>query len=194
VAVRRTKILATLGPATDAPGRLDELVAAGLDGGRINCAHDGPDRWRRRAAALRGAAERAGRPLALVVDLAGPKMRLGEEVRPREVALGELVVFAAGAAAPDVAIEAGWPGLADAVTVGRSEIVIGDGTPRLQVVEARPDAGTVAARCERPGWIGPRKGIFVTYVQSPASTLSERDLADLEVACEGSRRASRASR
>ena len=62
-----------------------------------------------------------------------------------------------------------WPGLAEAVTVGRSEIVIGDGTPRLRVVEARPAEGTVTALVERPGRIGPRKGIFVTYVQSPAS-------------------------
>ena len=63
--VRRTKILATLGPSTDAPGRLDALVAAGMDGGRINCAHDGPGQWALRAAGLRAAAQRAGRPLAL---------------------------------------------------------------------------------------------------------------------------------
>jgi pyruvate kinase len=184
VAPRRTKILATLGPATDAPGRLDELVRAGIDGGRINCAHDGPDRWRERAGALRRAAEGAGRPLALVVDLAGPKMRLGQGVAARDVAPGELVVFSTRGTPPEGAVEAGWPGLAEAVTVGRSEIVIGDGTPRLEVVEARADAGTVVARCVRPGRIGPRKGIFVTYAPSPASTLTERDLADLEVACE----------
>lgn len=67
---RRTKIIAALGPATDAPGVLDEMVAAGMDSGRIDCAHDEPDRWRGRAAALRVAAERAQRPLALLVDLA----------------------------------------------------------------------------------------------------------------------------
>ena len=181
--VRRTKILATLGPSTDAPGRLDALVAAGMDGGRINCAHDGPEQWALRAAGLRAAAQRAGRPLALMMDLAGPKMRLGA-VAEREVARGERIVFAAGEDRADGAVPTAWPGLAEAVSIGRSEIVIGDGTPRLRVVDARPAEGTVTATVERPGRIAPRKGIYVTYVQSPASTLGDRDLADLEVACE----------
>ena len=181
---RRTKILATLGPSTDPPGILDQLVEAGLDGGRINCAHDTADRWRERAAALHAAAARAGRPLALLFDLAGPKMRLGSAVRPRQVTRGEDVVFSVADDLPSGAVPVVWPGLADAVTVGRSEIVIGDGTPRLFVTEARPEEGLVLARCERPGAIGPRKGIFLTYVQTPTSTLSEQDLADLAVAVE----------
>ena len=88
VSTRRTKIIATLGPSTDAPGRIDELVAAGMDGGRINCAHDDARGWRARAAALREAAERAGRPLALLVNLAGPKPRLGPGVAARGVDRG----------------------------------------------------------------------------------------------------------
>lgn len=180
---RRTKILATLGPSTDPPGRLDALVAAGMDGGRINCAHEGPDEWRRRADELRRAAERAGRPLALLVDLAGPKMRLGGGVRPRQVTMGEQVVFSCSEPSPNGAVPVAWPEFADAVTIGRSEIVIGDGTPRLSVLEAHPD-GAVVARCERPGTIGPRKGIFVTFVKTPVASFGEKDLADLEVAVE----------
>jgi pyruvate kinase len=181
VALRRTKILATLGPATDDPKRLDAMVAAGMDGGRINCAHDTPESWRRRAAALRGAAQRAGRPLALLLDLAGPKMRLSSGVRARQVTAGESVIFAAGDDPPSGAVLVDWPGFAEAVTVGRSEIVIGDGVPRFRVVAADRAAGLVTAVCQRPGAIAPRKGIFCTYVASPAPVLSERDLADLEV-------------
>lgn len=184
VEVRRTKILATLGPSTDPPGRLDDLVAAGMDGGRINCAHDGPEQWRERAAALRAAAERARRPLALLIDLAGPKMRLGGAVRGREVARGERVTFSCGDEAPDGAVPVAWPDFSDAVTVGRSEIVIGDGTPRLTVLDADPGAGVVVARCERPGAIGPRKGVFVTYVQTPTGTFGAKDLEDLGVGVE----------
>ncbi|WP_217913589.1 pyruvate kinase [Miltoncostaea marina] len=76
---RRTKIPATLGPSTDASGRLDELVAAGMDGGRIACAHDAPDEWRRRARAPREQGRRAGRPRALLADIAGPRMRLAAD-------------------------------------------------------------------------------------------------------------------
>jgi pyruvate kinase len=181
---RRTKILATLGPATDPPGRIDDLIAAGMDGGRINCAHGDADAWRARAAQLREAAERAGRPLALLFDLAGPKMRLGGAVRARQVTIGESVVFSTGVTTPNGAVPVDWPGLAEAVSVGRSEIVIGDGTPRLRVVAARGDEGLVVALCQRPGAIGPRKGIFCTYVQLPIPVLGERDLADLAVAAE----------
>jgi pyruvate kinase len=184
VRLRRTKILATLGPSTDPPGVIDRLVEAGMDGGRINCAHDTADAWRERTAALRAASERAGRPLALLFDLQGPKMRLGGTVRPRQVTAGETVVFASGGDGPSGAVPVVWPGLASAVTIGRSEIVIGDGTPRLEVTEARPSEGLVYARCRRPGAIGPRKGIFLTYVQTPTSTLSEQDLDDLQVAVE----------
>ena len=184
MAIRRTKILATLGPATDDPKRLDAMVAAGMDGGRINCAHDTPDAWRRRANELRAAATRAGRPLALLLDLAGPKMRLGTGVRPRQVTPGESVVFASGEDVPSGAVPVDWPGFAEAVSVGRSEVVIGDGTPRFRVVAANPAEGLVTAVCQRPGAVAPRKGIFCTYVATPAPVLSERDLADLEVGVE----------
>ena len=74
---RRTKIVATLGPATDADGVLDRLVAAGLDCARLNCSHGSHDDLRRRAAAgARRRARAAGRPIGLLFDLQGPKLRL----------------------------------------------------------------------------------------------------------------------
>ena len=73
---RRTKIVATLGPATDPPGVLDRMVAAGVDCARLNCSHGTADDQRRRAGEVRAAAGRAGRPLGLLFDLQGPKLRL----------------------------------------------------------------------------------------------------------------------
>src|SRR5829696_6416882 len=90
---RRTKIVATLGPATDAPGVLDRLVAAGVDCARLNCSHGTHDDLRRRAAAVRATAERSGRPLGLLFDLQGPKLRLSADTATRILKAGEAVVF-----------------------------------------------------------------------------------------------------
>src|SRR3954453_21816739 len=96
---RRTKIVATLGPATDAPGVLDRLVAAGVDCARLNCSHGTHDDLRRRAAAVRAgahaAAEVSARPLGLLFDLQGPKLRLSADTATRAVAVGDQVTFCA---------------------------------------------------------------------------------------------------
>jgi pyruvate kinase len=73
---RRTKILATLGPATDAPGVLDAILNAGVDVVRLNFSHGDPSGQVARAQALREAAHRAGREVGILVDLPGPKIRI----------------------------------------------------------------------------------------------------------------------
>src|SRR6201990_1917289 len=93
---RHTKIVATLGPATDAPGVLDALVAAGLDCARLNCSHGTADDLRRRAAEVREAAARAGRPLGLLFDLQGPKLRLTGGTAERALRLGDRLVLGNG--------------------------------------------------------------------------------------------------
>ena len=74
--LRRTKIIATLGPATDAPGMLDQLLVEGVDIVRLNLSHGVPDDHRRRAADVRAAAKRLGRETAILADLQGPKIRI----------------------------------------------------------------------------------------------------------------------
>jgi len=74
--MRRTKIVATLGPATDQPGMLARLIAAGLDAARLNYSHGEPADHARRAQAVRVAAAAAGREVGLIADLQGPKIRL----------------------------------------------------------------------------------------------------------------------
>lgn len=179
--LRRTKILATLGPATDAPGVLEQMVAAGLDAVRINCAYDGPEQWAARARLTRETAGAAGRPIAVLADLAGPKLRLPGDVTPREVAAGETVVFSPDGAAGG-AVACRWPELATAVEPGRSDIVIGDGTPRLRVASVRAD-GCVECVVTRAGLIAPRKGFFVTYATGGAASLTPKDLEDLDAVC-----------
>ena len=98
---RRTKIVATLGPATDPPGVLDRLVAVGLDCARLNCSHGSADDLRRRAREVRAAAARAGRPVALLFDLQGPKLRLSGETVEQPVDNGDIVVFAGSELPPE---------------------------------------------------------------------------------------------
>src|SRR3954462_5605267 len=152
---RHTKIVATLGPATDRPGVLDQLMAAGLDCARLNCSHGTADDLRRRAREVRAAAEKAGRPVALMFDLQGPKLRVSADTEQRMVEVGETVTFAGAELPPDA--DRGtvdFPGFADLVTE-RSEIVIGDGVPRMTAV--RVDGGAVTTRVVWRGPLSPRK-------------------------------------
>jgi pyruvate kinase len=179
---RHTKIVATLGPSTDRPGVLDELVAAGLDCARLNCSHGTADDLRRRAREVRGAAERAGRPVALMFDLQGPKLRLSSETEQRTVEVGDTVTFAGTDAPPEPGrIGVDFAGFADLVTE-RSEIVIGDGVPRM--VAERVEGGAVTTRVVSRGPLSPRKGITVTYARPTLPAITDKDLADLDVAVE----------
>jgi pyruvate kinase len=180
---RRTKIVATLGPATDSEGVLDRLVAAGLDCARLNCSHGDHDDLRRRAAAVRAASERAGRPIGLLFDLQGPKLRLSGATVPRAVAVGDAVTFVAPGhpvPAPDhVVVE--FDKFAALVT-DRSQIVIGDGVPRFAVEGIEGTA--VHVRAVSPGQLAPRKGINVTYARPELPAITEKDIADLGLAVE----------
>jgi pyruvate kinase len=116
MAQRRTKIVATLGPASDSPEVLDRLIAVGLDCVRINCSHGTADEQRSRALATRAAAARAGRPIGLL-DLQGPKLRLSPDTPARAVRPGDAVTF----------IGSDGPGSAGRVVVdfpGFSELVM----------------------------------------------------------------------
>ncbi len=177
---RRTKIIATLGPATDAPGILDALVAAGMDCARLNCSHGTQEDLRRRAGEVRAAAERAGRPLGLLFDLQGPKLRLSAVVVPRTVQAGEVVTFTC--TDDDVGegrVPVDFPDFPRLVTE-RSEIVVGDGVPRLVVESVGP--GEVVARSMSAGQLVPRKGINVTYARPELPAITDKDLADLALA------------
>jgi len=177
---RLTKIVATLGPATDPPGVLDALVAAGVDCARLNCSHGTSAELLRRAGDVRAAAGRAGRPLGLLFDLQGPKLRLAADTVERALRLGELIVLTGEerSGAPDRAV-VDFRGFSGLVTE-RSEIVVGDGVPRL-AVERRND-GDVFARVVSAGRLAPSKGVNVTFARPELPSITEKDLIDVELA------------
>ena len=114
------------------PGVLDRLIAAGLDCARLNCSHGTHEDLRRRAAEVRAAAARAGRAVGLLFDLQGPKLRLAPATEPRPLVPGETVTFV-GAGASPARPRGGRLRRLPALVTERSEIVIGDGVPRLAV-------------------------------------------------------------
>ncbi len=179
--IRRTKIVATLGPSTD--GRLDELIAAGLDCARLNCSHGNAEDLIRRSAELRAAADRAGRPIAAMFDLQGPKIRLAGDIEARALQTGEQVLLTNpgstghGPGALTVAYD-GFCGL----LTERSEVVIGDGAPRLRVRSADGEVATAVVSV--PGPVSARKGVNVTHAQTVAPAITAKDEADAGLAAE----------
>ena len=154
---------------------LDALVAAGLSCARLNCSHGSHEDLRRRHAAVRAAAARAGRAIGVLFDLQGPKLRLSAAVEPVVVAVGEEVVFGPGGVPVD------FEDLPALVTE-RSELVIGDGVPRFAVTGvAGPD---VVARAVSPGPLSARKGINVTYARPELPAITPKDEEDLALALE----------
>ena len=99
---RRTKIVATIGPASASPETLAALINAGMDGARLNLSHGTREDHARSAALIREVEAAAGRPIALIADLQGPKLRVGDLDADVTLATGDSIVIAGeDAAQPD---------------------------------------------------------------------------------------------
>lgn len=169
---RRTKIVATLGPASDSAAGIEELIVAGVDVFRLNLSHGEVADHLERLARVRAVAARAGRVVAVLADLPGPKVRSGQ-VPDGGVFLEERTVIAVresdGDCAPGlVTVDA--PGALDGVEPG-DRLVLGDGAITLLITE-RDEAGLVAT-VVTGGRIQGRPGVHV-----PSSRLSLRAPTD----------------
>jgi pyruvate kinase len=98
---RRTKIVATIGPASSSRGVIDALMGAGIDAARLNMSHGTHAEHERLVGLVREAEAAAGRPIALIADLQGPKLRIADIDSPRTVTRGETCVVAGEAAAQE---------------------------------------------------------------------------------------------
>jgi pyruvate kinase len=178
---RRTKILATIGPASGTPERLAELVAAGMNGARLNFSHGAHEQHRAWAEAIRTAADNAGRPLALVADLQGPKLRIGDLDATRTLARGQEVVVAAEGSCSDGDLPVAPAVIGDVLAPG-NDVLIDDGLVRLRVEEVQDGR----ARCSVVvgGAVSSHKGVNLPGVPLPIPSLTPKDVSDLELALE----------
>jgi pyruvate kinase len=179
--MRRTKIVATIGPASREPETLLRMVNAGMDVARLNYSHGTLEEHAETVRRVRDAAGRAGRPVAILQDLPGPKLRIGplrEDVV--ELKPGERVTFSCGGEdgegdARHMSIS--WPGLADALAP-EEVIYLADGSVRLRVVEVRAGAHEVEAEIEVGGAVASRQGL---NIPGPVDLLPAVPKEDLEL-------------
>jgi pyruvate kinase len=181
--LRRTKILATLGPATDAPGVLDGLVRAGVNVVRLILAHGTPEHHGARVAAVRAAAARQGREVGILADLQGPKIRI-EKFAEGKVFLraGDAFALVCRAdAGPGDASQVGvsYLGLVDDVRVGDT-LLLDDGLMALRVL--RIDADTVHCEVLTDGALSDRKGLNRLGGGLSLGALTEQDKAHILIA------------
>ncbi|MFL5797094.1 MAG: pyruvate kinase [Actinomycetota bacterium] len=185
----RTKLMCTLGPATSGVDAVVRLAEAGADIFRVNFSHGSDDEHRRAVDDVRGAEERIGRPLAVLADLPGPKVRLGK-LRGEKVQLKQGSAFElrpGGGSSGHVPDEegdergavVGYDGLAHDLEVG-DRILLADGAVELRV--ASIDGDVVSTEVVRSGKVGSGQGVNVPAEKLGLPAVTDRDRAGLELA------------
>lgn len=180
--VRRTKIVATIGPASRDPETLVAMVEAGMDVARLNFSHGTAEEHEETARRIRKAAGRAGRPVALLQDLPGPKLRIGalaEDVV--ELKPGDHVTFEAtqdGAPGDARRMSVSWAGLAAAIRTG-DVLYLADGSVRLRTQAVRAADGEFDAEVEVGGGVASRQGLNLPGPIDELPSVPEEDLRHL---------------
>jgi pyruvate kinase len=178
---RKTKILATIGPASSSPEMIKALFEAGADVFRINMSHNSPAELNAKVRAIRDLEESVGRPIAILADLQGPKIRLGKlPGEQREVHKGDklrLVQKAIVESGDDIPVP--HPEIFAAIQAGEA-LLIDDGKIRLKVVDA--DKDSAIAEVVVAGMLKNRKGINLPDTVLPISAMTEKDRSDLDAA------------
>jgi pyruvate kinase len=174
---RRTKILATIGPASSS--RIDELVVAGMDAARLNFSHGTHEEHARNAQLIRGAQAAHGKPLALVADLQGPKLRVTDLPETVVLARGDRVVIGPDGDTPGVDLPVSPSAIGEVLEPGH-DVLIDDGHVRLRVdsVERPRAMCTVVVG----GQVASHKGVNLPGVPLPIPSLTDKDLDDLAFA------------
>jgi pyruvate kinase len=177
--MRRTKIVATIGPASREPETLLRMVAAGMDVARLNYSHGTLDDHAETVRRIRAAAGAAGRPIAILQDLPGPKLRIGplsEDIV--ELTPGERLTFSAGGEETEGNarhMSVSWAGLADAIDKD-TILYLADGSVRLRVIDVRAASREVEVEIEVGGAVASRQGLNIPGPVESLPSVPEEDL------------------
>jgi pyruvate kinase len=177
--MRRTKIVATIGPASREPETLVRMVDAGMDVARLNYSHGTLEEHAETVRRVRDAAGRAGRPVAILQDLPGPKLRIGP-LREGVVELtpGERLTFSCGneeAQGDAHHMSVSWGGLPASIEKD-AILYLADGSVRLRAVDIRESEGEVDVEVEIGGAVASRQGLNIPGPLMSLPSLPEEDL------------------
>jgi pyruvate kinase len=176
--MRRTKIVATIGPASRDPETLARMVEAGLDVARLNFSHGDRETHHENAERVRAASAAVGRPVAILQDLPGPKLRIGALHDDRvELKPGERLVLVCGSTdhGDGGRMSVSWAGLAECVDPS-DVIYLADGAIRLRVTDVRVGDSEVETVVEIGGSVASRQGLNIPGSTRGLVAVPEEDL------------------
>ena len=176
---KRTKIVCTVGPSTDKPGVLDEMIAAGMNVARFNFSHGSHMDHAKRIALVRAAAQKAGRPVALMLDTKGPEMRLGKFADGKVQLTAGQTFTLTGRDVPGTAeiVSVSYKNLAAEVAPG-AKILLSDGLVELSVTSI--DGEDIITSVLNSGEMSSNKRVAVPGFCINLPPVSEQDIADIE--------------
>ncbi len=186
-ASRRTKIIVTLGPATEGEAMLERLIAAGVDIIRLNMAHAKHDWTRAVIRRIRDLSTRVGREVAILMDIKGPEIRTGDLAAPIELKPGEIFDFTVkpGAGRENAeeirSVDVNYQDLVNDIQVGDT-VLVDNGLIRLEVLAK--DAAHIRCRVLIPGQLTSRRHINLPGVKVNLPSFTEKDRADALVGLE----------
>jgi pyruvate kinase len=179
---RRTRIVCTIGPSSASPRVLKAMIQSGMDVARLNFSHGDAETHRKLAATVREAAQEVGRPIALLGDLQGPKIRTGGlDSSFQRLVRGRAVALVAGKRQSADEIEVSHPELVQALHRG-DRVLLDDG--RIELACRAASDGRAECSVVRGGLLGERKGVSVPGRAVPLPALTEKDIQDLKLAVE----------
>jgi pyruvate kinase len=176
---RRTKIVATVGPASSDPETLLAIAEAGMDAARLNFSHGTHEEHAERIRLVREISEEVRHPIAIIADLQGPKVRIGELAGPVTLDTGDEVVVAAEEAASDGELPVAPTAVGEVLQRGH-DILIDDGLVRLRVESV--ERGRARCTVLAGGVVETHKGVNVPGVPVPIPSLTRKDMDDLDFA------------
>lgn len=175
---RRTKILATLGPASDSSERIEQLILAGADGFRLNFSHGNHDYFRPLVQRIREASKKIGKPVAILQDLQGPKIRTGKLADGKPVHLipgSRFVITTRKIDGNAMIVSTSYLGLPHDVKAG-DRILVDDGAIELKVLNVQDNE--VETEVMTGGMLNEKQGINLPGVNVSAPSLTDKDQTD----------------